>query len=78
MILALVNNKGGVAKTTTAVHLAAALAAKGLRTLLVDLDSQASASLALGVSRADLSPSTADVILVPVPGFGTHVLAGVA
>ena len=63
MRLAVINNKGGTAKTTTAVNLAAALAIKGHRTLLIDLDSQASASLSLGVSRADLSPSVAGVIL---------------
>lgn len=63
MILALINSKGGVGKTLTATSLAAGLAAKGLRTLLVDLDSQGSASLALGVGRVDLSPSIADVLL---------------
>ena len=63
MILAVINAKGGTAKTTTAVSLAAALAAKKKRVLLVDLDSQASASLSLGVSRADLSSGTAAAIL---------------
>ncbi|MBX3169368.1 MAG: ParA family protein [Candidatus Eremiobacteraeota bacterium] len=48
MILALINNKGGVGKTTTAVNLAAAYARSGYRTLLADLDPQASASLHLG------------------------------
>ena len=67
MILALVNNKGGVAKTTTAVNLAAGLARAGNRTLLVDLDSQASASLSLAVPRAELSPSSADVVLDGMP-----------
>ncbi len=61
MITAVLNNKGGVAKTTTAVNLAAGLAEHGYRTLLVDLDSQASASLHLGVSRAALTPSLAEV-----------------
>ena len=63
MILAVINAKGGTAKTTTAVGLAAALAIKGRKTLLIDLDSQASASLSLGVNRTDLSPSVADAIL---------------
>jgi len=63
MITALISRKGGVGKTTTAVNLSAALAAQGLRVLLVDLDSQASASLSLGVERANLAPSAADVLL---------------
>ncbi len=62
MITALVSKKGGVGKTTTAVNLAAALAGSGRKTLLVDLDSQASASLSLGVPRHLLAPSAADVL----------------
>ncbi len=67
MILSIVNNKGGVGKTTSAVSLAAAFARNEYRTLLVDLDAQGSASLSLGIARADLSPSSAEVILEGLP-----------
>ena len=84
-VLALINNKGGVGKTTTAVHLAAGLAERGRRVLLVDLDAQASASLALGVDRDDLEPSIATALFDdasltdvarPAPGADVDLVTG--
>ena len=66
-ILPVINNKGGVGKTTTTVNVAAGLARLGRRVLLVDLDCQASASLSLGVGRGDLEPSSAAVLFGQVP-----------
>lgn len=71
MITAVTSRKGGVSKTTTAVNLSAALAGIGKRVLLVDLDSQASASLSLGVPRSALFPCIADILLGARPAANT-------
>jgi chromosome partitioning protein len=60
-VLSLVNQKGGCGKTTVAVNLAGALAQRGLRVLLVDLDPQAHATLALGCALGD-EPSLIHVL----------------
>lgn len=65
--IALINNKGGVGKTTTAIHLADGLSRAGKNVLLVDLDAQASASLALGCERGDLEPSIGTVLYEDEP-----------
>lgn len=63
----IINNKGGVGKTTTTVNVAAGLARRGRDVLLVDLDSQGSASVSLGVAHDDLSPSSAEVLFGECP-----------
>lgn len=67
MTLAVVNTKGGVGKTTTAVNLAAALASPRRPVLIVDLDSQAGASIWCGIRRGRLKPSSASVLLHQYP-----------
>ena len=70
--IAIVNQKGGCGKTTTAVNLAGCLATAGDRVLLVDLDPQAHATLALGIEPETLSENLYEILVEPIgtPGAG--------
>ena len=61
--IAIANQKGGVGKTTTALHLSAALTRRGRRVLLIDFDPQSSLTLAMGLKSHDQDLTIADVIL---------------
>jgi chromosome partitioning protein len=75
-ILAVANQKGGVAKTTTVVNLSAALVEYGQRVLVVDLDAQACATFSLGLDPEDLDESSAAVFMKPTgePNLGALVV----
>ncbi len=62
-MIAVVNQKGGVGKTTTAVNLSAALNALGKRVLLCDFDPQANATSGMGVDKNAVSPNIYDVLI---------------
>ena len=66
-IIAVVNQKGGVGKTTTAVNLTAALTELGMKVLLCDFDPQANASSGLGVDKRKIKRSVYDIIINDVP-----------
>jgi chromosome partitioning protein len=62
-VVAIVNQKGGCGKTTTAVNLAAVMARDGVRTLLVDMDPQSHCAAGLGVPDARIERTIADAMV---------------
>jgi chromosome partitioning protein len=69
--ISVANQKGGVGKTTTAVHISAGLAMEGFRTLLIDLDPQANATAGIGFTPSESAPGIYDLLINEMPAQDT-------
>lgn len=76
LVVAIVNQKGGVAKTTTTFNMGAVLASKGFKTLLIDFDSQASLTIAMGLDPEDFEQSNMGTVLLKEKDI-TEIVTGV-
>ncbi len=73
-VVAVINQKGGTGKTTTALNLGAGLAYQGYRTLIVDLDPQGHTTIGIGVDPDSITASMAEVMTVPRTSIGQVAL----
>ena len=77
-IIAIVNQKGGVGKTTTAVNLTAALTERGTRTLLCDFDPQANATSGLGADKRRIGKTVYDALINGAVPAGDQIWLAIA
>ena len=62
-VISLVNQKGGVGKTTTSINLSASLGVLGKRVLLIDLDPQGNTTTGVGINKGDIEKSIYDILI---------------